>query len=123
MQNERRKFTRIKLKFKIIIACDGRVLFGTPDNYGFHTFTENLSEDGVMVKLEQQLSDAAIVKLDLFITEKIPFKCKGSVIWTKKVNPENTKPDTFETGIKFVELDLLEKKLIANLVKSFTKKQ
>lgn len=123
MQNERRKFTRIKLKFKIIIACEGKVLFGSPEDYVFHTFSENLSEDGVMVKLEQQLSDAAIVKLDLFITEKIPFKCKGSVVWTKKVNPENTKPDIFETGIKFVELDPLEKKLIANLVKSLTKKQ
>lgn len=123
MQSERRKYVRIMLKYKIIIVCDGKVLFGSPEDYVFHTFTENLSEDGVMVKLEQQLSNAAIVKLKLFVTENIPFECKGSIIWVKKVNPENTKPDIFETGIKFIELDDLERKLIGNLVKSFTKKQ
>ncbi len=123
MQNERRKYLRIKLKCKIIIVCDGKVLFGTPEDYVFHTFTENLSEDGVMVKLEQQLSNAAIVKLRLFVTEHIPFECKGSVVWVKKANPEDIKPDIFETGIKFVELDALERKLIGNLVKSFIKEQ
>jgi len=121
MQDERRKFPRVKLKYKITIVCDGKVLLGSPDGYVFHTFTENLSEEGVMVKLEQKLSGAAIINLSLFITEKFPFKCKGSVAWAKKVNPENTKPDVFETGIRFVELDLVDQKLIHNLVKSCLK--
>ena len=119
MQSERRKFPRIKVKYKITIVCDGKVLFGTPEDYVFHTFTENLSEVGAMVYLEQRLSDAAIVSLSLFITENVPFKCKGSIAWTRKVNPKNTKPDIFETGIRFVEMDFSEQEKIGNLVKSF----
>ena len=122
MQIERRKVPRIKIKYKISIICDGKVLFGEPDNFTFHTFTESLSEEGVMVKLDRQLSGAAIIKLSLFLTEKFPFECKGSVAWTKKINPQNTKPHVFETGIRFVELDSLEQKLIGNLVRSCLKK-
>lgn len=123
MQNERRKFPRIKVKYKIIIVCEGKVLYGAPEDYVFHTVTDNLCEAGLMVKLERRLSEAAIVKLSLFITEDIPLKCKGSVAWTKKVNPENTKPDIFETGIRFIELDYAEQEKIGNLVESFIKKK
>lgn len=122
MRNERRKFPRIKVKYKIIIVCEGKVLYGAPEDYVFHTFTDNLCEAGLMVRLERRLSEAAIVKLSLFITEDTPLKCKGSVAWTKKVNPENTKPDIFETGIRFIELDYAEQEKIGNLVKSFLKK-
>ena len=123
MQNERRRYPRVRLKYKITIICEGKVLFGLPENYIFHTFTENLSEIGVMVKLEQRLKDASIIRLRLFVTEKAPFECKGSVAWTKKANPENTKPDVFETGIQFIELGDVEQRIIANLIKNFTKKQ
>jgi hypothetical protein len=122
METERRKYPRIELKCKITIVCEGEVLFGKPENYLFHTFTDNLSEAGVMVKLEKRLKSASIIQLHLFITEKAPFNCKGSVAWTKKANPENTKPDIFETGIQFIELGDVEQKIIANLVKSFLKK-
>ena len=122
MESERRKFPRIKLKYKINIICDGRVLLGLPEDYVFHTFSENLSQAGVMVKLEQQLKDASIVGLRLFVTEKFPFECKGTVAWTRKANPGDTKPDIFETGIRFIELDNIEEKIIGNLVKSFIKK-
>lgn len=123
MQIERRKFPRFKVKYKIIIICEGKVLYGLPEDYAFHTCTENLSEAGLMVRLERRLSDAAIVKLSLFITKDIPLKCKGSIAWTKKVNPKNTKPDIFETGIRFIELDYAEQEKIGNLVKSFIKKK
>ncbi len=121
MQIERRKFPRVKLKYKITVMCEGKVLLGAPEGFVFHTFSEDLSQAGVMVKLEQQLENASIVKLKLFITEKFPFECKGSVIWTRKANPEGTKPDIFETGIKFMSLDGIELKLIGNLVRSFIK--
>jgi c-di-GMP-binding flagellar brake protein YcgR len=123
MQNERRKNLRIELKYKITIICEGKVLFGMPENYLFRTFTENLSEIGVMVKLEQRLKVASIIKLNLFITEKAPFECKGSIAWVKKANPGNTKPDVFETGIQFIELGDMQQKIIGNLVKNFVKNQ
>ena len=123
MQTERRKHPRVKLKYKITIICDGQVLFGMSKGFSFHTLTENLSQSGVMVKLEQRLKDASIIRLRLFVTEKAPFECKGSVAWTKKANPENTKPDVFETGIQFIELGDVEQRIIANLIKNFTKKQ
>jgi hypothetical protein len=122
MQDERRKYPRAKLRYKITVICEGKVLLGTPNDYVFHTCSEDLSEIGVMVKLERRLTNASIIKLRLFVTEKTPFECKGSIVWTKKVNPENTKPDIFETGILFVELDYIEQEIIGKLVKSFTKR-
>jgi len=123
MQTERRKYPRAKLKYQITIMCEGKVLLGVPEGFVFHTFSEDLSQAGVKVKLEQQLRDASIVKLSLFITKKFPFECHGSVIWTKKVNPKGTQPDIFETGIQFIALDEIEQKIIGNLVKSFIKKK
>ena len=120
--NEKRKFPRVNLKYKVTIICDGKVLLGMPGEYSFHTCTENLSQGGVMVRLERQLPNASIMRLRLFVTEKAPFECKGSVAWTKKANPENTKPDIFETGIQFIELGDTEQRIIGNLVKSFIKK-
>lgn len=123
MQIERRLHPRIELKFKITIICEGKVLLGEPADYSFHTSSENLSQSGVMVKLERRLKNASIVRLLLFVTEKFPFECKGSVAWTKKVNPDDTKPDIFETGIQFIELCEVEQKILDNLIKSFIKKQ
>jgi hypothetical protein len=121
MQAERRRHPRIKLKYNITIICEGEVLLGMPGEYSFHTFTENLSEVGVMVKLEKRLQNSSIVKLRLFVTEKAPFECKGSIAWTNRVNPDNTKPDVFETGIQFIELGDTEQKIIGNLIRSFIK--
>jgi c-di-GMP-binding flagellar brake protein YcgR len=123
MMEEKREYPRISLKCKITIVCEGEVLFGMPENFLFHAFTENLSEVGVMVKLEQELQKSSIMRLRLFITEKAPFECKGSIAWTNRVNPDNTKPDVFETGIQFIELSDTGQKIIGNLIRSLIRKQ
>jgi Tfp pilus assembly protein PilZ len=106
MLEERRVFPRAYLKYKINIICEGTVILGGPKDYIFHTYTENIGEGGIKVVLEKELKLGSLLKLELFITSKkmLPIECKGMVVWTKKINPQGTKPDLFATGIKFIEL-------------------
>ncbi|MDD5432081.1 MAG: PilZ domain-containing protein [Candidatus Omnitrophica bacterium] len=115
---ERRKYPRASLKYKINIICEGTVVSGRPKDYIFHAYTENLSEGGIRVILEKELSKASIVRLELFITSKktAPIVSDGLVIWTKKVNPDGTKPDLFNTGIQFIGLGEIEQKIIRGVV-------
>jgi hypothetical protein len=106
MLNERRKFPRALLKYQINVICSGEVIEGHPKDYIFHTYTDNISEGGIKVILEKQINPGSLVKLELFISDKesLPVECKGTVVWTQKANPENTKPDIFFTGIQFLDL-------------------
>ena len=65
-----------------------------------------MGKGGINVILENEVKAGSLVKLELFITDKesLPIKCNGIIIWTKKANPEGTKPDLFRTGIQFVDL-------------------
>ena len=106
MLNERRKFPRANIKYEINVICSGEVIQGHPQNYIFHTYTDNISEGGIKILLEKEIKAGSLVKLELFISDKesLPVECSGRVIWTKKANPEGTKPDLFFTGIQFVDL-------------------
>jgi c-di-GMP-binding flagellar brake protein YcgR len=106
MPEEKRKFPRANVKYQINVICSGEVIQGRPQYYTFHTYTENISEGGIRVILEKEVKAGSLVKLELFISDKesLPIKCNGVVIWTKKTNPEGTKPDLFHTGIQFTNL-------------------
>lgn len=118
---ERRKFPRAEVKYRINIICEGAVILGEPEDYIFHTYTDNISEGGIRVILEKELKNASLVKLELYVTsrESFPLRCKGIVVWTKKTNPEGTKPDLFYTGIQFMELEKRDQEIIANIVGRF----
>jgi c-di-GMP-binding flagellar brake protein YcgR len=121
MFKEERKSLRANVKLKIKVICEGTVILGEPQNYTFHTYTESIGEGGVKVILEKELKIASLVKLELFITTKktLPIQCKGIVVWTRRVNPEGTSPDLFETGIQFIELDKNDQEVIGNIVVTF----
>ncbi len=121
MLKERRKFLRAEIKYKINIICEGSVILGEPRDYIFHTHTENISEGGIKVFLEKELKTASLVKLELYITSKksLPIRCKSIVVWTKKANPEGTKPDLFNTGFEFMELEKRDQEVIGNIVNRF----
>ena len=106
MAKERRRFPRVNAKYPINVICTGEVIQGHPQNYIFHTYTENVSEAGIMVILEREVKVGSWVDLELFITakESLPIKCHAVIIWAKKANPEGTKPDLFHTGIQFIDL-------------------
>ena len=119
MGEERRKFPRVNVKYQINVICTGEVIQGYPQYYIFHTYTENISEGGIRVILEKEVKVGSLVELELFITDKesLPIKCKGVIIWTKKANPEGTKPDLFHTGIQFTDLtSSVYRKLLGDVI-------
>lgn len=124
MLKERRKFPRAEIKYRINIICEGSVILGEPKNFIFHTYTENIGEGGIKVILEKELKTASLVKLELYITTKksLPIKCKGIVVWSKKANPEGTRPDLFITGFQFLELEKRDQEVIGNIVNRFLEK-
>lgn len=119
---ERRKFPRVDVKYKINIICDGSVILGAPQDYTFHTYTENIGLGGIKVVLEKELRVGSLLKLELFIRSKktFPVLCKGMVVWVQKANPQGTKPDLFAVGIKFLDLcGSMEAQLISDIVNSY----
>lgn len=118
---ERRRFPRADLKYKINVICDGTVIPGGPNDYTFHTYSENISVGGLKVILERELSVATLVSLEIFITPVAPVVCKGIIVWTKKVNPSGTNPDLFETGMQFIELDEMGQGIIRDVIEKFGK--
>ncbi len=113
---ERRKFPRAELKYKINVICDGTVLLGEPGEFTFHTYSENISVGGLKVILERQLTVGTLVQLEIFVTPSAPVICKGIVVWTHKVNPDDTKPDLHETGMQFIELDDMGQSIISDVI-------
>ncbi|HNX82080.1 MAG TPA: PilZ domain-containing protein [Candidatus Omnitrophota bacterium] len=119
---ERRKFPRAELKYKITVVCDGTVILGAPSDYTFHTHSENISVGGLKVILDRQLPVGTLVQLEVFVTPNAPIVCKGIIVWTQRINPQETKPDLFETGIQFIELDDMGQSIIANVIAKITPK-
>ena len=121
MFKERRKFPRVDIRYKINIICQGAVIMGEPQGFVFHTYTENISESGIRVILEKEVQVASLVKLELYITSRSlsPIRCNGIVVWSKRANPEGTKPDLFNTGIQFIELDKADQDSIGGIVNGY----
>ena len=121
---ERRKFNRADIQYRIRIICEGEVILGEPESYSFATYTENIGEAGIKVNLEKQIKIASLVNLELYISNKdiLPMACKGSVIWSKKISPEGKKPEIFETGIQFIQLSDIDHQIICNIIRRHYKK-
>ena len=119
MVEERRKSPRVNAKYPINVICTGEVIEGNPQHYIFHTYTDNISEGGIRAILEKEVKAGSLVDLELFITDKesLPIKCKAVIAWTKKANPEGTKPDLFHTGIQFQDLrNPVYRKLLGDVI-------
>jgi Tfp pilus assembly protein PilZ len=119
MTAERRKCPRVVAKYPINVICTGEVIQGSPQDYIFHTYTENISEGGIKITLEREINIGSVIMLELFITDKesLPVKCKGVIRWVKKVNPEGTRPDLFTMGIQLADLtNRVDRKLLGEVI-------
>jgi len=120
MFKERRKYPRADIKARVNIICILKVILSGPE-VTFRTHTENISEEGIKVILEEELTPGTLVKIQLYLNNEktMPIECKGQIIWTKKVNPVGTAPDLFVTGIQLIDLNGLNRQLISSLVAAF----
>ncbi len=118
MFTEKRGFPRGNFFCKITAIFGERLLV-------FNSYTENISEGGVKVFLEGKLHMSTIVDLELFLAEnESPIKCKGELIWVNEIiSKETEKGLLFDTGIKFIEISLLDKKKISEIVKKMVFKE
>lgn len=112
---ERRRSPRVVFPCRIIVASPIRLL---------NTHTENVSEGGIRVLLEEKLGVYTIVGLEIFINREKPIKCKGRVRWVvEKVNPLEREPLLFDTGIEFVEINDCDRKYLSELVNHLLSKK
>ena len=105
---ERRRFPRAVFPCKIILSSPIRL---------FSSHTENISEGGVRVLLENKLELFTTVGLEIFLEKERPIKCKGRVVWViEKVNPLKRECLMFDTGIEFSEISNQDREYIRNLI-------
>lgn len=118
MFTEKREFPRGSFFCKITAIFGERLLV-------FNSYTENISEGGVKVFLEEKLHIPTIVDLELFLEENgEPIKCKGELTWVNEIISEDAKRETlFDTGIKFIEITEADRSIIRDLVKKLTFKE
>lgn len=104
----RRKFPRAAFPCKIIMESPIRLLV---------SHTENLSEGGIRVILEEKLNAFANVGMEMFLEKDRPIKCKGRVMWVmEKINPLDHKATLYDTGIQFTNINQADKDYISKLV-------
>lgn len=108
---ERRGSPRALFPCRIMISSPIRLLV---------SHTENISDGGIRVMLEEKLGPFTMVGIELYLDKNKPVKCKGKVAWVKEiVNPIEHAPSMYDTGIKFVDLLDFDKLYLKKLVDSF----
>jgi len=114
---EKREHVRVDVASLVVIKCDIQVNISNNEKREFHTYTKNMSEDGINVTLEEDLHRPDTVELKLYLTGRLkPIECKGQVAWSKVISPQLVEPRIFSIGIKFIELDDVGRETIRKLV-------
>ena len=107
---ERRGSKRVIFPCKIMISSPVRMLV---------SHTENISDGGIRVIIEEKLPIFTMVGIELFIDKNKPIKCKGKVAWVKEVvNPIERSAMMFDIGIKFIDINDFDRNYIKKLVVS-----
>ncbi len=118
---EKRQFSRAQVVSLVVIRCDILANVRDQEPLEFHTHTENMSEGGMNVILNEELQGPAVLELKLYLTGKImPIVCKGRVAWTKAISPPGINPGIFSTGISFIDLRESDKESIREIVACFS---
>jgi PilZ domain len=106
--SERRTAVRVPFPCKIMISSPIRLLV---------SHTENLSEGGLRVMLEEKLTPFTVVGIELYVDKGNPLKCKGKVAWVKDVfNPIAREVILHDTGIKFIEMNDFDKNYLKKII-------
>jgi len=118
-RKNQRKYIRVNVKSLVVIKCDVRLDTGNNEKREFHTYTQNLSENGMNILLDEELHPLDIVELKLYLTGRLkPTECTGQVVWSKAISPELVAPRIFSIGIKFIGLNQNSRVAISQLVYS-----
>ncbi len=109
---DRRRAPRIVFPCKIMISSPVRL---------FSSHTENVSEGGIRVMLEEKLPPMTAVGIELFFEKERPLKCNGRVVWIKDIiNPVEGRPVMFDTGIKFITVNEADKNYLKKLIEKLS---
>ena len=105
---EKRRFPRALFPCRIRILSQGHLLT---------SHTENVSEGGIRVILEENLKYYSIVGIELYIGKKKTVECEGRVVWVAdKRDPLDNYPIMYDTGIEFVGISDDDKGYIKKMV-------
>jgi c-di-GMP-binding flagellar brake protein YcgR len=121
---EKRKYTRVDLAALVVIKCHIWVKIGKNMKLEFRTHTQDMSEGGINVILEEDLHRKDAVELKLYLTGRLtPVECKGQVVWSKAISPKPVDPHIFSIGIKFIDLNEDDRETIRKLVSCLFKER
>ena len=105
---ERRQFPRANFLCKIVVSSPIRLIT---------SHTENISEGGIRVILEERLSPHSPVGIELFFEKGRPVRCKGKIAWVReKLNPLDKTVTMYDTGVRFMDLTEKDREYIKKLV-------
>ena len=108
----RRKFPRV------VFPCLIKIRRGNDLKEVLLTHTQNLSIGGVRVilKMPIDLGVTIDVEIDLLDTNE-HLKCRGKVVWLDRRKSDNAfKPNFYDVGVEFAELDETDKKRLDRIV-------
>lgn len=114
----RRKFPRASYLCKITLYSKEK-----PEVFSCHT--DNLGQGGFCAVLNIPLKLFSLVGLEVSLDDsRPPLSCAGRVVWVVgRKEWDKSKPETFDTGIEFVDLKNGDKKRIEGLVKELLARQ
>jgi c-di-GMP-binding flagellar brake protein YcgR len=105
---ERRQFPRAVFPCKIVVSSPIRLIT---------SHTENISEGGIRVMLEERLAPHSPVGIELFFEKAKPIKCKGKIAWVReRLNPLEREATMYDTGVRFVDISDKDREYIKTLV-------
>ena len=112
---ERRRFPRANFPCKITVVSPIRYL---------NSHTENISEGGIRVLLEEKLSPYSVVGVEIFVDKGKSIKCKARIVWVKeKINPLEKVPVMYDTGVEFIEINDCDREYLRKLVEKLLSAQ
>ena len=112
---DRRRFVRVRVSFKAHVY--------DPERVTVLAYAEEISQRGVRLSIKKELKASSTVDLDIFLREE-PIKCKGKVVWVKKVEGEYLEGGfIFDVGIELRDLSQKDKQIIKTFVLRKKKEQ
>lgn len=108
----RRKFPRVMFPCLIKVRCDKK------DTDVVLTHTENLSVGGVRIILKNPIDLGVVIDLEIDLMDTgESLKCKAKVVWLEKRKSDSEfKPDFYDIGVEFQNVDEHNKKRLEVII-------
>ena len=111
MAADRRKPTRVRVKWPVVIITDKGVVVAE---------TRDLSSEGAFIHCKLPLKPKEKLRLFIMAPDHRPFEVPAEVAWS---NPHRTKPDSIARGmgVRFTEVSTAHHQILRNLIESLYK--